>query len=179
MRAFFVGPGGSFVAPFGKLLMLRDNVQHHLQAGRITGEYFWIHELADTVLVTGRLSAPAREFWAEIARAFARICDVRIQDLAMSIRTHAIVSGLHRFPAVRGTVLVRLTRWRIPIPTQGLSTLGELFADVRSGIERVAVRGGSRARIEISSQPSLLLVRGSREGSADAEATAGTIRQGY
>lgn len=177
MRALFVGPGGSFVARFDKLLLLRDNVQHHLQAGRITGEYFWIHELADTVLVRGRVCAPTRELWAEIARAFARIRHVCIEDLAMSIRTHAIVSGLCGFPAIRGTVLLRLTPWRIPIPTRGLSTLGELFADIRNGIERVTGSGASSARVEVSSQPMVLPPHDNGETALETQLTANAIRR--
>jgi len=142
-------------------------VQHHLQAGRVTGDYFWVHEVADSAVVSGGVSAPARELWAELARAFAHIRDVRVQDLAMSIRTHAILSGLARFPAVRGTVLVRLTRWRVPIPTRGLVTLGELFADLQRGLERVTASGRSRKRVEVSSPPALYLVRGVRKCSAD------------
>jgi hypothetical protein len=158
MRALFVGPGGSFVTACDQVLMLRDNVQHHLQAGRITAEYYWVHELADTVVASGAVSTPARALWTELARAFARLGCVRIEDLAMSIRTHGILSGISQFPAVRGTILVRLTCWRIPIASRGFSTLGELFTDLRRGLERVTAFGRSKARVEVSSLPTLLRV---------------------
>lgn len=46
----------------------------------------------------------------------------------MSIRTRAILTKTPVLPAVRGTALVRLTGWRVPVPTIDAPYLGDLFA---------------------------------------------------
>ncbi len=176
MRALFVGPGGSFVTACGKLLILHDNVQHHLQAGRATREYFWIHELAEMVVTSRCVSTSARELWAELAKAFARLRDVPIQDLAISVRTHVLFSGAVGPPVIQGTLLLRQTRWRSPVPTGRFSTLGNLFADVCRGIERTTTAGTSGALIEVSLHPTLVLVPVVREDSADEGTSAHLVQ---
>jgi hypothetical protein len=149
MRAIFIGSGVSFVTAYEKVLLLRDNVQHHLQAGRPGPGYPWIHQLADVrFLCEGHAHLPAAELWQEVSAALGRIRELDIQDLAMSIRTRALLVGVGGLPPVRGTILLRLSRWRSPIRTRDVGTLGELFDDLALGLERVTASGKAAGEIE-------------------------------
>jgi hypothetical protein len=148
-----VGPSGTFATLPTKILLFRDNVQHHLQAGRPWPGYCWIHAVADTVMDIDLARPPAKELWAEVSLAFAGIREIGINDLAMSLRTRSALTGLSSLPAVRGTVLIGRAGWAAPVRIKRANTLGEFFEDVVRGIERITLGGSASGDIEISSRP--------------------------
>jgi hypothetical protein len=148
-----VGPSGTFATLPAKILLFRDNVQHHLQAGRPWPGYQWIHAVADTVMDIDLTRPPANELWAEVSLAFAGIREIGINELAISIRTRSALTGARSLPAVRGTILLGRAGWAAPVPFNRASTLGQLFEDVVRGIERITLGGHASGNIEISSRP--------------------------
>jgi hypothetical protein len=148
-----VGPSGTFATLPTKILLFRDNVQHHLQEGRPWPGYQWIHAVADAVMDVDSTRPPANELWAEVSLAFAGIREIGINDLAMSLRTRSALTGFSDLPAVRGTILIGRAGWAAPIRIKRASTLGELFEDVVRGIERITLGGHASGNIEISRRP--------------------------
>lgn len=124
----FSGPRGGFAIGAELILLFRDNVQHHLQAGAPTPGFVWLHSIADVVSPPSDVRIQASDLWNDVSVAFARIRNVERRELAMSIRTRAILTKTATLPAVRGTALVRLTGWRVPVPTANVAYLGDLFA---------------------------------------------------
>jgi hypothetical protein len=127
MIVSFSGPGGGFWTGAEQVLLFRDNVQHHLQSGVPLPGYAIIHAIADAVSAPGSQSFSAAELWGEVSLAFRRIRHLECRDFAMSIRTRAILTNVPVLPDVRGTALVRLTGWHVPMATANASTLGDVF----------------------------------------------------
>jgi hypothetical protein len=50
-----------------------------------------------------------------VLRACAALWDIELQDAAVSLRTHAILTDGSAGVAVRGTVLARLAGWALPV----------------------------------------------------------------
>lgn len=148
MEITFRSVCGSLVTPYSTILLLRDNVQHHLQAGYPSPGYARLHTLADPALV-GRDPLPPHELWEELSLALAGIEDVPISDLAISIRTRALMTGVHDVPGVRGTILARLSGWPTPSEASGKAALGELFVALRDGLSRVTSFGRSAGDVEV------------------------------
>jgi hypothetical protein len=165
-----VGPGGTFATLPTKILLFRDNVQHHLQAGRPWPGYQWIHAVADAVMDIDSTRPPANELWAEVSLAVAGIREIGINDLAMSLRTRSALTGLSSLPAVRGTILIGRAGWAAPVRMNRASTLGELFEDVVRGIERITLAGFASGSIEISSRPNA--GRAARQGTGQSRGDA-------
>jgi hypothetical protein len=150
MVTLFTSSHGTFVTPSVKILLLRDNVQHHLQLGRPDAGYPWIHEIADGSAGLTVARPPACELWSELSVAFAGIREIAVRDTAMSIRTRSILSGLPGVPAVRGTILMRRAGWATPIPLGGARTLGELFTDILCGFQRITLEGNGSGKVDVS-----------------------------
>jgi hypothetical protein len=131
----FTGPRGGFSTGVEQVLLFRDNVQHHLQAGVPSGTYRAIHRIADVAGSQGGATVPARDLWNEVSAAFRSIRSVDRRELAMSIRTRAILTNVRDLPAVRGTALVRLTGWHVPLATFEALTLGDLFGSLVTRLE--------------------------------------------
>ena len=149
----FVGPGGAFATLPMKILLLRDNVQHHLQAGRPLPGYPWIHAIADAVIGVDSTQPPACELWTELSLAFGGIREIRIENLAMSLRTRSALTGIESLPAVRGTILLRRAGWRVPLRLASTNTLGDLFGGIVRGIERITFSGNAPGTVEVISRP--------------------------
>jgi hypothetical protein len=149
----FSGPRGGFPAGAEQALLFRDNVQHHLQGGVPTPGYPLIHTIADAVCLAAATSASAEELWGEVSHAFRRIRHLEYRELAMSIRTRAILTNTRILPAVRGTALVRLTGWRVPMATADVTTLGDLFQSFVTRLEIFTDSGRAPWNVEIASEP--------------------------
>lgn len=148
----FSGPSGGFPAGAEQALLFRDNVQHHLQGGIPTPGYPLIHTIADAVCLAATTSASAAGLWDEVSHAFQRIRHLEYRELAMSIRTRAILTNTPVLPAVRGTALVRLTGWQVPMATAGVSTLGELFQGLVTRLEIFTDSGRAPWDVRIASE---------------------------
>lgn len=141
MIVSFTGPRGGFSTGAEQVLLFRDNVQHHLQGGLPSRTYPAIHRIADVTGPQGGTNIPAGDLWDEVSRAFQSIRSVERRELAMSIRTRAILTNARALPAVRGTALVRLTGWHVPLATFEALTLGDLFGSLVARL-RVLTNGG-------------------------------------
>jgi hypothetical protein len=127
MIVSFSGPRGGFWTGAEQVLLFRDNVQHHLQSGFPLPGYAIIHAMADVVSAPESQGFAAADLWGEVSLAFRRIRHLESRDFAMSIRTRAILTNAPDLPDVRGTALVRLTGWHVPMATANAPTLGDIF----------------------------------------------------
>jgi hypothetical protein len=124
-----------------------------LQGGVPTPGYPLIHTIADAVCLEATTSASAAALWGEVSHAFCRIRHLAYRELAMSIRTRAILTNTRTLPAVRGTALVRLTGWQVPMATAGVVTLGDLFQSFVARLEIFTDSGRAPWDVEIASEP--------------------------
>lgn len=158
----FSGPRGGFSIGAELILLFRDNVQHHLQGGAPSPGFVRIHQIADVVSPPSDDRIPASELWSDVAVAFARIRNVERRELAMSIRTRAILTKTAILPAVRGTALVRLTGWRVPVPTVDVAYLGDLFAGFVTRLAALTNSGRAEWQVTVGARsPSLAAPVGS------------------
>ncbi len=148
----FSGPHAGFPMRAEQILLFRDNVQHHLQDGVPTPGYPLIHTIADTVCLAATTSVSADALWDEVSHAFERIRHIHYRELAMSIRTRAIMTKTPALPAVRGTALVRMTGWQVPLPTAGVSTLGELFQNLVTRLQTFTDSGRAPWNVDIRAE---------------------------
>jgi hypothetical protein len=159
MNIIFANSTDQSIVPYATMLILRDNIQHHLQAGRVTPGYPLLHGLADPTSV-GRDPLPAHPLWEEVSLALAGLRQHKISDLAVSTQTRALLTGVRDVPMVRATVLARLTGWETPFQlcTGSTLTLDSLFGQFRAGIEQLTESGNSRGYIHVLT-PSVLEAR--------------------
>ena len=152
MNIVFSGPVGDFQVAYMSALLFRDNVQHYLQAGRPTPGYPLVHAIADAPIDGGILRFRADRLWREFSEAFAQIHPIEIVDLAVSIRTRAILTGKSALPSVRGTIPLRLTGWKLPLTIRGVRTLGGLFDDFVKKLALATKSGSSRAFVHVATR---------------------------
>lgn len=148
MNVVFVSSLSSFAAPYPTVLLLRDNIQHHLQNGRPEPGYPQIHAIADRMVLENE-SPSASELWDEFSLALAGIDKIEVAALAMSIRTQALITGADAIPAIRGTVLVRQSGWQVPMSIEGKATLGELFGELRDGLAAITASGTVEGYVDV------------------------------
>ena len=152
MDVVFSAPLGDFGIHYENVLLFRDNVQHYLQAGRPTPGYPLIHAIADAPLDGEILQIKASRLWGEVSHAFEQIRSVSVADLAVSIRTRAILTNTRALPVVRGTVLLRLTGWKLPLIAPSALTIGELFDDFVAKLAIVTDAGSARGVVHVATR---------------------------
>lgn len=150
----FASSTASYVASYVSILLLRDNIQHHLQCGRLTPGYALIHAIAEPPFPRPKPQL-ARHLWGEVSLGFRGIAGLQLSQLAISIRTRGLLTGVRELPAVRGTALASIVNWQVPLEIQGKNTLGEVFDDVRAGLARVTRFGSESGHIDIVTPSSL------------------------
>ena len=152
MDVVFSAPLGDFGVRYESVLLFRDNVQHYLQAGRPTPGYPLVHAIADAPLDGEILRFKAGRLWGEVSHAFEQIRSIDIADLAVSIRTRAILTNTRALPVVRGTVLLRLTGWKLPLVAPRALTIGELFDDFVDKLAIVTDAGAARGVVHVATR---------------------------
>ena len=148
----FSGPLGDFAVDYMNTLLFRDNVQHYLQAGRPEPGYALIHSIADAPIDGEILRFDAKSLWLEISEAFEGIRRIGVRDVAVSIRTRANVTKTLALPAVRGTVLLRFTGWRLRLRQGNAATLGELFREIAENVELVTRAGTANGVVHVAAR---------------------------
>lgn len=150
MNVIFASSKDRLVVPYSTMLILRDNVLHHLQAGRVAPGYPLLHSLADPRAL-GHHPLPAAALWEEMSLALAGLHQRNVVDLAVSVQTRALLTGVRDAPAPQATVLARLTGWEMPFQLCSGSTLAldSLFGELRSGLERLTWSGKFRGAIHV------------------------------
>jgi hypothetical protein len=152
MDVVFSAPLGDFGVRYESALLFRDNVQHYLQAGRPTPGYPLIHAIADAPLDGEILQIKSSRLWGEVSHAFEQVRSISVADLAVSIRTRAILTNTRALPVVRGTILLRLTGWKLPLIVPGALTIGELFDDFVNKLAIVTDAGLARGVVHVATR---------------------------
>lgn len=142
--------GTQFNVDLGLLLLWRDNLQHHVQAGRPGPGFPIIHALADSSVSCRSVSVASTLLWAESVRALSAVGGIEVKDLAISLATCAFVTGIGELPGTRGTMLLRLHGQRIPLALGGARTLGDLLATYNQKLEALTYAGRRRGLVEIA-----------------------------
>ena len=135
MSLLFHGPKGSAEHRWIDYALLRDNVQHHLEGGSPAGAFTHLHAVADAL--GGRVvSLPAAEIHAELDRARALLTRP-VSELAISTRTHAVVSYAWPPPAEQRTRLVKDESTPLPSLTGRETTLADVFGSLLDDLMRI------------------------------------------
>jgi hypothetical protein len=128
---------------------LRDNVQHYLEGGLPSGRFPAVHTLADRCWATAAVTVPAAQLRTELEEAWPVLNVMTIDRMAISIRSRAALTGNMKAPTARGTVLLRLTGWKLPLKLAGAQTLGDVFGDLVLPMIGYCQKIGDRAQIEV------------------------------
>lgn len=147
MSLSFLGPAGSFERRWIVYAMLRDNVQHHLEGGSPSPEFTQIHALGEALL-SGRVAVPALALRAELLRA-QELMDRPIDDLAVSLRTRAVLTMGFPLLGTPSTDLVSEAGWTLPFPLAGARTLGDAFGSLLVELLRITENAKSSDVVEI------------------------------
>jgi len=127
MKIWVLNKNKKLICDFVACALLRDNVQHHIEAVTQVEKFSCLHSLADVVWADEQALLSAAKLRDELRTAWTAIQGIPYGHLAISIHTRAAVQGLLQPPAVSGTVLHSATRWQLPKPSHLCETLGDLF----------------------------------------------------
>jgi hypothetical protein len=163
MHLVIHGPNGSVRTPWSSYAALRDNIQHHLEAGAPGNRFQALHGL-ELAVDRGVAEVDAARLRGEVLRAWYALRKLPQSESAVSLRTRVIMTGASARPRHRGTIHAVLTGWELPAPLpEGGALLGaaEAFVTAVLGATATAVDGD---RLTIS-----------REGRAPRYAGAPTL----
>lgn len=154
MELIFESRRGIATLSWSDYALLRDNVQHYLEtAGQARYEQLHAIERA----VDGEPShLNALGLRREVRHAWAAFAGLTLAECAVSLRTRAFLTGCGCAPAVKGTVLAKLSGWPLPLDADDaqllqarLSSFVETLLAITDRAEpadRVSVvRGGHKA----------------------------------
>jgi hypothetical protein len=145
----FVGPGGSVERRWIVYALLRDNVQHYLEGGTISGRYAAIHGMA-AALGGSPVRILASELCRELERARALMARP-VEELALSGRTVAVIS--HQWPLPEGSATKLVGEWpRLPQLAPGAKTLGDVLGPFVEELLGVCAGGDAKAVVEVRDQ---------------------------
>jgi hypothetical protein len=114
MRLVISTPGGARACDWESYALLRDNVQHYLEQGVPSERFAALHAI-ELAVDEGVQRVDAARLRGEVLRAWSALWDIELQDAAVSLRTHAILTDGSAGAAVRGTVQARLAGWALPL----------------------------------------------------------------
>lgn len=131
MKLWVLNKNRAHACDFVSCALLRDNVQHHLEAGAVEDRFACLHALADLVWSDKHELLHAAKMRDELRTAWTALQRLPFEALAVSIRTRAALQGLAEPPAVSGTVLHSVTNWALPPPASNpCNTLGDRFDSI-------------------------------------------------
>jgi hypothetical protein len=135
MSISFTGPKGWIEQRWIVYALLRDNVQHHIEGGTPTGKFQSLHSIAEA-LGGKEVKVPAGPLHEELLVA-RPLLGRPIEDLAISLRTRAVLS-LHWPPPERRETM-RVTEWggTIPLISVTAKTLDDVFGHLLEGLIRI------------------------------------------
>lgn len=140
MSLTFIGPSGTIERRWIVYAMLRDNVQHHLEGGRPSGEFDALHGMADALLY-GETTVSAATLSNEMSRLLP-LLEKPISELAVSNRTQAVQHFAFPLPQNLETCLAAQIEWRPTYPLQGASTLGDVIGNIVAELQRITAQAG-------------------------------------
>lgn len=136
MSLSFVGPAGGIERRWIVFALLRDNVQHHLEAGTPSAAFEQLHSVTEAL--GGRsLEVPAKALRAEVQRAKKELTELKIEQLAISMRTRAVIALDWPPPVHRETALARELDIQIPLLHGGEVTLDDVFGSLIDELLRI------------------------------------------
>jgi hypothetical protein len=148
-RLAISGPKGRFECPWQVFSQLRDNVQHHLEGGYPRGDFGTLHSIADLVDTPATATVEANRLRDEIRAAWRGLSDKPGTDVAVSLRTMAVLHEEQALPAVRGTVLARVSGWPVPVPPQEAQSLGQMFRGVVLELLRITANASDEDCVQV------------------------------
>jgi hypothetical protein len=131
--------------------LLRDNVQHRLEAGLPSGRFVAIHAMADSPWDKAPATISPKALSSELEVVWPGLRELPIESLAISLRTRAVLTNASALPAVRGTVLRRIIQWPIPLDLSTSKDLCALLGRHVSDLERLAHETPRGARLLVRS----------------------------
>lgn len=114
MNLIVKGAEGRRVFDWGSYALLRDNVQHFIEAGQPNGRFPELHGIEGAV-DAGSYFADAPRLRGEILRAIAALRRVPLNAAAQTLRTRAIMTGTPVSSDVRASVDARSAGWELPV----------------------------------------------------------------
>jgi len=135
--------------------LLRDNIQHFMEAGRPSPNYAAIHSI-ERAVDDGRVAVDGARLRGELLGACYRLRRLHLQDSAVSLRTRSLVTGCRARPEQRGTTRARFAGWRLPTRKQSGSLIRHLkpFISTILTATRTAVDGEQLSIYTERSSPS-------------------------
>ncbi|HVY25757.1 MAG TPA: hypothetical protein VHB79_04370 [Polyangiaceae bacterium] len=114
MQLIFRTRSGAIRLDWCQYALFRDNVQHYLESGPGQKSFAALHAIERAVDGEPR-SVSALELRREIQRAWFALANLTLAQSAVSLRTHAILTGCDPPCPFRGTVLAKHTGWSLPV----------------------------------------------------------------
>jgi hypothetical protein len=149
MSMSFSGPKGSVEQRWIVYALLRDCVQHHLEGGAPSPEFEALHSMGQA-LGGKRVVVPARKLHEELTRARAALSGRPIQDLAISTRTHAVISLHWPPPAKPSTSLVEIQGSSIPLLGDiAGDRLDDVFGNLLDSLLQISEGAGEADQVEV------------------------------
>jgi hypothetical protein len=149
MRLELSGVNGSRVCAWGSYAVLRDNVQHFIEC-RARGQPFAAIHAFERAVDQGRVSIDASRLRAEVLRAQVLLHDKRAAEAAVSVRSHALMTGCRPPAGAIDTVLSREIGWPLPCAAPEEQPLLELAAAFVNSVLALTEASEDGDRLEVS-----------------------------
>lgn len=127
---------------------MRDNIQHHIERGQPTSEFEAIHGVAQA-LGGKRVLLDARQLRSELERAAPLLRGRPIGELAISLRTRAVIDHVWPPPSGEATSLVSEAGLSIPWLSEEISTLDEAFGHLIRDLLEITAAAGEADVVEV------------------------------
>lgn len=150
MSLTFVGPSGAFERRWIVYAILRDNVQHHLEAGKPSDAFGAIHAMGEAL---GRgpegIAVNAARLRDELFVVRERLLSLTIGQLAISVRTRAVTSMVYPLPDHRETGLVQALEWTLPLQLNDAQCLGDVFGSLVTELLHAIGEAGPDDQVQV------------------------------
>ena len=114
MKLVFSGRAGSSMCSWNDFALFRDNVQHFIERGGLSGRFPSLHAIKAAV-DQGECTVHALRLRGEVLQGYYALAQVPVGAAAVSLRSRAILTGNPNAPARRGTALAGETGWELPV----------------------------------------------------------------
>ncbi|MEP7050265.1 MAG: hypothetical protein ABJB12_07935 [Pseudomonadota bacterium] len=129
--------------------LFRDNVQHYLEGGVPTDRFLCIQAFADAPWEGRVLALNARKLLNELEMSWSHLRCFSVDDLAIGLRTRAMLAAAPLRPGLRGTVLYRSVNLPIPIDLTASRTLEDVFGRFITDLRDLARDTPGRGRLMV------------------------------
>jgi hypothetical protein len=148
VKLLLVGRAGSRACDWSGYALLRDNVQHYLEAGEPTERFTALHGI-ERAVDSGQCLVDAARLRGEVLRAWYALWAVPMDRAAVSLRTRAILVGSAELPSARGTVSAQQVGWELPVDPDGSLRVAEAAKRFVTAVLAVTERVVDGNRLEI------------------------------